>query len=172
MNKLGFRTAAMALTDDSISIDHPILAAEPRLAIVMGTEAVSYTHLDVYKRQMEQNGYDCSRKKASDVDIYCHQPWDYVITLCEEAKEVEGDFNKEVKNWKHFSFDDPFQHVYGDETELEYRISELYETMYCELYEFYREMCIRDRDFIVYRCADGIAVLYYCYRQYYVAKCE
>ena len=47
---------------------------------------------------MEQNGYDCSRKKASDVDIYCHQPWDYVITLCEEAKEVEGDFNKEVKN--------------------------------------------------------------------------
>lgn len=46
---------------------------------------------------MEQNGYDCSRKKASDVDIYCHQAWDYVITLCEEAKEVEGDFNKEVK---------------------------------------------------------------------------
>lgn len=88
---------------------------------------------------MEQNGYDCSRKKASDVDIYCHQPWDYVITLCEEAKEVEGDFNKEVKNWKHFSFDDPFQHIYEDETELEHRISELYETMYCELYEFYRD---------------------------------
>ena len=88
---------------------------------------------------MEQNGYDCSRKKASDVDIYCHQPWDYVITLCEEAKEVEGDFNKEVKNWKHFSFDDPFQHIYEDETELEHRISELYETMYRELYEFYRD---------------------------------
>ena len=34
LNKFGFRTAAMALTDDSISIDHPILAAEPRLAIV------------------------------------------------------------------------------------------------------------------------------------------
>ena len=88
---------------------------------------------------MEQNGYDCSRKKASDVDIYCHQPWDYVITLCEEAKEVEGDFNKEVKNWRHFSFDDPFQHIYEDETELEHRISELYETMYRELYEFYRD---------------------------------
>ena len=38
LNKFGFRTAAMALTDNSISIDHPILAAEPRLAIVMGTE--------------------------------------------------------------------------------------------------------------------------------------
>lgn len=29
---------AMALTEDSIPIDDPILAAEPRLAIVMGTE--------------------------------------------------------------------------------------------------------------------------------------
>ena len=34
----GFRTAAMALTEDSVSIDHPALCEEPRLAIVMGTE--------------------------------------------------------------------------------------------------------------------------------------
>ncbi len=38
LNNLGFRTAAMALTDRSISIDNPVLAAEPKLAIVMGTE--------------------------------------------------------------------------------------------------------------------------------------
>lgn len=38
LGELGFRTAAMALTDNSISIDNPVLAAEPRLAIVMGTE--------------------------------------------------------------------------------------------------------------------------------------
>ena len=35
---LGFRTAAMALSDDSISIDDPQLKAVERLAIVMGTE--------------------------------------------------------------------------------------------------------------------------------------
>lgn len=34
----GFSTVAMALTDDSVSIDDPVLIAEPRLAIVMGTE--------------------------------------------------------------------------------------------------------------------------------------
>lgn len=34
----GFRTAAMALTDDSIPIDHPTLAAVEKLAIVLGTE--------------------------------------------------------------------------------------------------------------------------------------
>lgn len=33
-----FRTGAMALTDDSISIADPVLTSEPRLAIVMGTE--------------------------------------------------------------------------------------------------------------------------------------
>lgn len=38
LHQLGFQTAAMALTDDSITLDHPCLKASPRLALVMGTE--------------------------------------------------------------------------------------------------------------------------------------
>ena len=38
LKDLGFKTVAMALTDKSISLDDPVLKAEPRLAIVMGTE--------------------------------------------------------------------------------------------------------------------------------------
>ena len=38
LHDLGFKTAAMALTDDSISLDDPRLKAEERLAIIMGTE--------------------------------------------------------------------------------------------------------------------------------------
>ena len=38
LKKYGFKTAAMALTDNSISIDDPHLMAEERLAIVLGTE--------------------------------------------------------------------------------------------------------------------------------------
>lgn len=38
LNNLGFKTVAMALTDRSVSIDDPTLCAEPRLAIIMGTE--------------------------------------------------------------------------------------------------------------------------------------
>lgn len=38
LRKLGFRTAAMALRQDSVSVDHPALMAEERLAIVLGTE--------------------------------------------------------------------------------------------------------------------------------------
>ena len=38
LNALGFKTAAMALTDESVSIDDPRLMAEERLAIILGTE--------------------------------------------------------------------------------------------------------------------------------------
>ena len=38
LHDLGFRTAAMALTDQSIPLDAPVLKTEPRLALIMGTE--------------------------------------------------------------------------------------------------------------------------------------
>ena len=38
LRSLGFRTVAMALRDDSVRLDDPRLAAEGKLAIVMGTE--------------------------------------------------------------------------------------------------------------------------------------
>ena len=38
LKALGYKTAAMALTDDSLSIDDPILNAAPKLAIVLGSE--------------------------------------------------------------------------------------------------------------------------------------
>lgn len=38
LHDIGFKTVAMALTDNSIPLDSPILKAEERLAIIMGTE--------------------------------------------------------------------------------------------------------------------------------------
>ncbi|MEF2746436.1 MAG: TrmH family RNA methyltransferase [Senegalimassilia anaerobia] len=38
LHSLGFKTAALALSDDSVSIDDPQLASEERLALVLGTE--------------------------------------------------------------------------------------------------------------------------------------
>jgi tRNA G18 (ribose-2'-O)-methylase SpoU len=38
LNDYGFKTAAMALTDDSVSLDDERLNAESRLALIMGTE--------------------------------------------------------------------------------------------------------------------------------------
>ena len=38
LHALGFKTAAMALTDESVSIDYPDLLKEEKLAIILGTE--------------------------------------------------------------------------------------------------------------------------------------
>ncbi|MBR5698444.1 MAG: RNA methyltransferase [Prevotella sp.] len=38
LHQLGFSTAAMALSDNSISLDDPVLKKQERLAIIMGTE--------------------------------------------------------------------------------------------------------------------------------------
>ena len=63
LHKLGFRTVAMALTEKSISIDSPILATEPKLAIVMGTEGdglrnETITEADYVVRIPMANGVD------------------------------------------------------------------------------------------------------------------
>lgn len=38
LQKLGYKTAALALSDDSVSIDDPALAREDRLALILGSE--------------------------------------------------------------------------------------------------------------------------------------
>ena len=38
LRNLGFKTAAMALSDNSVSIDHPALLNEEKLAVILGTE--------------------------------------------------------------------------------------------------------------------------------------
>lgn len=44
LHTLGYKTAAMALTDNSISLDDPILETIPQLALIMGTEGDGLPH--------------------------------------------------------------------------------------------------------------------------------
>ena len=48
-----------------------------------GTDAVSYTHLDVYKRQQQNSGFDqrISHKRSvpfvsTDMETFCGKPYD------------------------------------------------------------------------------------------------
>ena len=47
LNDIGFKTVAMALTDNSVPLDDASLMAEPRLAIVMGTEGDGLSHTTI-----------------------------------------------------------------------------------------------------------------------------
>lgn len=44
LHQLGFKTAAMALSDQAVSIDNPELMAEEKLAIILGTEGEGLAH--------------------------------------------------------------------------------------------------------------------------------
>ena len=44
LRQLGFKTAAMALRDDSVSIDDPKLLSEDKLAIILGSEGDGLTN--------------------------------------------------------------------------------------------------------------------------------
>lgn len=47
LRKLGFKTVAMALNDEAVSIDDPQLMAEEKLAIVLGTEGNGLSHCTI-----------------------------------------------------------------------------------------------------------------------------
>ena len=63
LHEYGFRTAAMALSDQSIPLDDDQLKAEPRLAIIMGTEGDGLPQKTIYEAD-----YTVRIPMAHDVD--------------------------------------------------------------------------------------------------------
>ena len=56
---------------------------------------------------MREAGIDISRNFPKSVDLYLGEPWDYVITVCDDANETCPVFPGKVKHRLHFGFDDP-----------------------------------------------------------------
>ncbi len=56
---------------------------------------------------MKESGFDISSGRPESVDEYLDKPFDYVITVCDGAKEVCPVFTGEVKHRLHIGFDDP-----------------------------------------------------------------
>ena len=56
---------------------------------------------------MKETGIDISSQYPQDVNEFIDKPFDYVITVCDNAKEVCPIFNGEVKQQLHIPFEDP-----------------------------------------------------------------
>ena len=71
---------------------------------------------------MEEVGIDVSQNQPTDVAVYLKESFDYVITVCDGAKEICPVFSGRVKQRLHIGFEDPAE-VEGSEEHIlsEYR---------------------------------------------------
>jgi arsenate reductase len=82
---------------------------------------------------MTEKGIDISKQYPKDVDIYLKETFDYVITVCDGAKEVCPVFIGNVKHRMHIGFEDPANAKGTDEEKLS-----VYRKVRDEIYEAFK----------------------------------
>ena len=87
-------------------------------------------------KAMKEIGIDISAGIAENVDKYLDQSFDYVITVCDNAKETCPVFIGDVKHRLHIGFDDPADAV-GSEEEVMPIYHRVRDEIKREFYEFY-----------------------------------
>ena len=80
-----------------------------------GTEATRVHPLAI--RAMAELGTDISGHTSKVLDALVEEPWDYVITVCDDANEACPTFAKSVRRL-HWSFEDPSRAGGTDEERL------------------------------------------------------
>jgi arsenate reductase len=73
-------------------------------AFSAGTEATHVRPLAI--KAMEEMGVDISGQESETLDRYLQEPFDYVITVCDDANEA-CPFFPGAREWLHWSFEDP-----------------------------------------------------------------
>jgi arsenate reductase len=84
---------------------------------------------------MDEVGIDISSHYPQDVDEFINRSFDYVVTVCDNAKEVCPVFNGEVKHQVHLPFEDP-----ADATGTEEEIIAVYRRVRDEILEKFAQL--------------------------------
>ena len=91
------------------------LAGDRFEAMSAGTEATHVRPLAI--RAMEEIGMDISEQESKTLDRYLHEPFDYVITVCDDANEA-CPFFPGAQSRLHWSFEDPSEATGSEEERL------------------------------------------------------
>lgn len=88
---------------------------------------------------MKEIGIDINHHYPKSVDKYLQEQWDYVITVCDSAKETCPYFSGKVKNRLHIGFEDPSlaqgteQYILSQFRKVRDQIKEQFENFYKNL---------------------------------------
>lgn len=69
---------------------------------------------------MEEIGIDISNAQPKNVSLFINDSFDYVITVCDNARETCPNFSGDVKNRLHYSIPDPDIVAGDDAAKLDY----------------------------------------------------
>lgn len=89
-------------------------------------------------KAMKEIGIDISKGSPENVDKYISKSFDYLITVCDNAKEACPAFMGNVKHRLHIGFDDPADAV-GTEDEVLSVYRKVRDEIHTEFLKFYRE---------------------------------
>jgi arsenate reductase (thioredoxin) len=82
-----------------------------------GTKPAARVH-PLAVKVMNEIGIDISSEKPKNVEEFLHRPFDYVITVCDHAKETCPVFIGKVQHRLHLGFDDPSDAIGTDEERI------------------------------------------------------
>jgi arsenate reductase (thioredoxin) len=86
---------------------------------------------------MKETGIDISNSYPKDVNEFVNDSFDYVITVCDNAKEACPVFRGEVKQQIHIGFDDPAEAV-GTEEEILSEFRRVRDEIKYKFFDFYK----------------------------------
>lgn len=87
-------------------------------------------------RVMLEEGIDLSNNKPKNVNEFLSTSFDYVITVCDGAKEICPVFTGKVKKRLHIGFDDPVEAT-GSEEEILKEFRRVRDEIKEKFFEFY-----------------------------------
>lgn len=88
---------------------------------------------------MQEVGIDISDGKAESVDKYLNESFDYVITVCDNAKETCPVFIGKVKHQLHIGFEDP-----ADATGTEEKVLPIYRKVRDEILRDFKDFYLKE----------------------------
>ena len=95
-------------------------------------------------KALEEIGIDISQSATSHINQFLNQDWDFVITVCDIAKESCPVFLGNVKTTIHIKFADPLEYE-GDDEFLLKLIRRTRDQIIIEFEDFYKEYLSKNK---------------------------